>query len=227
MQTPSRVQTLALIGNPNTGKTTLFNALTGLSQQAGNYPGVTVEPKVGTLTLGTGTTIELVDLPGTYSLAAHSPDEMLAVDVLLSQQQDAPPIDGILAIVDASNLRRNLYLVSQLAETDLPMVIVLNMTDIALKREIIIDADALSQKIGAPVVPICAHRREDLDELRRALAVFSNKDPGVSDAPVAHQHRVTLPDALLQGIGELQVLATRPLSTVEALRALVDEDSYA
>ncbi len=113
MQTPSRVQTLALIGNPNTGKTTLFNALTGLSQQAGNYPGVTVEHKVGTLTLATGTTIELVDLPGTYSLAAHSPDEMLAVDVLLGQQQDAPPIDGILAIVDASNLRRNLYLVSQ------------------------------------------------------------------------------------------------------------------
>ena len=227
MQTPSRVQTLALIGNPNTGKTTLFNSLTGLSQQAGNYPGVTVEHKVGTLTLATGTTIELVDLPGTYSLAAHSPDEMLAVDVLLSQQQDAPPIDGILAIVDASNLRRNLYLVSQLAETDLPMVIVLNMTDIALKREIIIDAEALSQKIGAPVVPICAHRREDLDELRRALAVLSNKDPGVSDAPVAHQHRVTLHDALLQGIGELQALATRPLSAVEALRALVDEDSYA
>ena len=227
MQTPPRVQTLALIGNPNTGKTTLFNALTGLSQQAGNYPGVTVEHKVGTLTLATGTTIELVDLPGTYSLAAHSPDEMLAVDVLLGQQQDAPPIDGILAIVDASNLRRNLYLVSQLAETDLPMVIALNMTDVALKREIIIDAEALSQKIGAPVVPICAHRREDLDELRSVLAELSNKDPGVSDVPVAHQHRVTLPDALLQGIGELQALATRPLSAVEALRALADEDSYA
>ena len=121
MQPPPRVQTLALIGNPNTGKTTLFNALTGRSQQAGNYPGVTVEHKVGTLTLATGTTSELVDLPGTYSLAAHSPDEMLAVDVLLGQQQDAPPLDGILAIVDASNLRRNLYLVSQLAETDLPM----------------------------------------------------------------------------------------------------------
>ena len=227
MQTPPRVQTLALIGNPNTGKTTLFNALTGLSQQAGNYPGVTVEHKVGTLTLATGTSIELVDLPGTYSLGAHSPDEMLAVDVLLGQQQDAPPIDGILAIVDASNLRRNLYLVSQLTETDLPMVIALNMTDVALKREIIIDAAALSQKIGAPVVPICAHRRENLDELRSALAALSNKDPGVSDAPVAHQHRVTLPDALLQGIGELQTLATRPLSAVEALRALADEDSYA
>ena len=107
MQTPSRVRTLALIGNPNTGKTTLFNALTGLSQHSGNYPGVTVEHKVGTLALE-GAALDLVDLPGTYSLAAHSPDEMLAVDVLLGQQPDAPSIDGILAIVDASNLRRNL-----------------------------------------------------------------------------------------------------------------------
>ena len=142
------MRTLALIGNPNTGKTTLFNALTGLAQRAGNYPGVTVEHKVGTLTLDRGDALDLIDLPGAYSLAAHSPDEMLAIDVLLGQQQDAPPIDGILAVVDASNLRRNLYLVSQLVEIDVPLVVALNMGDIATRRGISIDASALSEALG-------------------------------------------------------------------------------
>lgn len=222
MQTPSRVRTLALIGNPNTGKTTLFNALTGLSQHSGNYPGVTVEHKVGTLALE-GAALDLVDLPGTYSLAAHSPDEMLAVDVLLGQQPDAPSIDGILAIVDASNLRRNLYLVSQLADTGLPLVVALNMFDIALRRGIRIDAEALSQSLGAPVVPICAHRRQGLDDLRRTLSSLS-VDPTNKVQPTT---RVELPPALEHGIAAVQTLATRPLSPVEALRTLVDEDSYA
>ena len=214
MQTPSRARTLALIGNPNTGKTTLFNALTGLSQQSGNYPGVTVEHKVGTLRRDDGTPIDLVDLPGTYSLAAHSPDEMLAVDVLLGLQPDAPAIDGIVAIVDASNLRRNLYLVSQLADTSLPLVVALNMVDIARRRDIRIDAAALSRELGAPVVPVCAHRREGLDDLRSALSA-------PTAIPAAHQ--VVLPPALSRGIAELQALSPHSLSTVEALRALADE----
>ena len=214
MQTPSRARTLALIGNPNTGKTTLFNALTGLSQQSGNYPGVTVEHKVGTLRRDDGTPIDLVDLPGTYSLAAHSPDEMLAVDVLLGLQPDAPAIDGIVAIVDASNLRRNLYLVSQLADTGLPLVVALNMVDIARRRDIRIDAAALSRELGAPVVPVCAHRREGLDDLRSALSA-------PTAIPAAHQ--VVLPPALSRGIAELQALSPHSLSTVEALRALADE----
>jgi len=214
LQTPSRARTLALIGNPNTGKTTLFNALTGLSQQSGNYPGVTVEHKVGTLRPDDGTPIDLVDLPGTYSLAAHSPDEMLAVDVLLGLQPDAPAIDGIVAIVDASNLRRNLYLVSQLADTGLPLVVALNMVDIARRRDIRIDAAALSRELGAPVVPVCAHRREGLDDLRSALSA-------PTAIPAAHQ--VVLPPALSRGIAELQALSPHSLSTVEALRALADE----
>ena len=214
MQTPSRARTLALIGNPNTGKTTLFNALTGLSQQSGNYPGVTVEHKVGTLRPDDGTPIDLVDLPGTYSLAAHSPDEMLAVDVLLGLQPDAPAIDGIVAIVDASNLRRNLYLVSQLADTGLPLVVALNMVDIARRRDIRIDAAALSRELGAPVVPVCAHRREGLDDLRSALSA-------PTAIPAAHQ--VVLPPALSRGIAELQALSPHSLSTIEALRALADE----
>lgn len=215
------MRTLALIGNPNTGKTTLFNALTGLTQRAGNYPGVTVEHKVGTVTLDGEGALDLIDLPGAYSLAAHSPDEMLAIDVLLGQQQDAPPVDGILAVVDASNLRRNLYLVSQLAEIDVPLVVVLNMGDIAIRRGISIDASALSEALGAPVVPVLAHRRQGLDELRSALVAL-NADP----AP-ARPQRVELPDPLQRATAELQAAVSGPLSSVEALRALVDEDGYA
>ena len=214
------MRTLALIGNPNTGKTTLFNALTGLSQRAGNYPGVTVERKVGTVALAGGEALELIDLPGTYSLAAHSPDEMLAIDVLLGQQQDAPPIDGILAVVDASNLRRNFYLVSQLAEMDLPLVVALNMEDIAIRRGIRIDAPALSEALGAPVVPIRAHRRQGLDELRRALAALS------ADPEPRRAQQLDLPLPLQRATAELQA-AVGPLSPVEALRALVDEGGYA
>ncbi len=215
------MRTLALIGNPNTGKTTLFNALTGLAQRAGNYPGVTVEHKVGTLTLDRGDALNLIDLPGAYSLAAHSPDEMLAIDVLLGQQQDAPPIDGILAVVDASNLRRNLYLVSQLVEIEVPLVVALNMGDIATRRGISIDASALSEALGAPVVPICAHRRQGLDELRCTLAALS------ADPAPARSQRMELPDQLQRATAELQATVSVPLSPIEALRALVDEDGYA
>ena len=215
------MRTLALIGNPNTGKTTLFNALTGLTQRAGNYPGVTVEHKVGTVTLDGERALDLIDLPGAYSLAAHSPDEMLAIDVLLGQQQDAPSIDGILAVVDASNLRRNLYLVSQLAEIDVPLVVALNMGDIALRRGINIDASALSAALGAPVVPVTAHRRQGLDELRRALAALSE------GAASARPQRAELPEALQRATAELQAAVSGELSPIEALRALVDEDGYA
>src|ERR1051325_7222529 len=121
---------IAVIGNPNTGKTTLFNALTGMNQHVGNYPGVTVERKVGTVQLDESTRIDLIDLPGTYSLAARSPDEMIAVDVLLGQQEGAPKVDAVLAIADASNPERNFYLISQLCELGLPVVVALNMMDV-------------------------------------------------------------------------------------------------
>ena len=111
--------TIALVGNPNTGKSTLFTALAGVRQRVGNYPGVTVEKKVGSLTLG-GQRCQLVDLPGTYSLAPRSPDEMVAVDVLLGRQADVAAARRVLSIVDASNLERNLYLLSQVLELGLP-----------------------------------------------------------------------------------------------------------
>src|SRR5579859_4473490 len=108
-----RTLTVALIGNPNSGKTTLFNGLTGLRQKVGNYPGVTVERKEGRATLSDGTILRLLDLPGLYSLTPHSPDETIALEVLLGLRADAPRPDLILNVVDASNLERNLYLTSQ------------------------------------------------------------------------------------------------------------------
>ena len=126
----TRTLTVALVGNPNTGKTTLFNALSGLRQRVGNYPGVTVEMKKGTARDG-DRPFDLIDLPGTYSLAARSPDEMVAVDLLLGQQPGEPRPDVVVTIVDASNLDRNLYLVTQLLELGVPVVVALNMIDVA------------------------------------------------------------------------------------------------
>src|SRR3954465_1606097 len=127
-----------LLGNPNTGKTTLFNALSGLNHRVGNYPGVTVESKTGTMTCG-GASFELIDLPGTYSLAPRSPDEMVAVDVILGRQRGAPRPDGVVSIVDASNLDRNLYLTTQALELGVPVVVALNMIDVAQGQGIQID----------------------------------------------------------------------------------------
>ena len=213
---------IALIGNPNTGKTTLFNALTGLSQHVGNYPGVTVEHMSGTLSLSGGATAELIDLPGTYSLAAHAPDQLIAVDLLLGQQAGAPEVDLVLAIVDASNLRRNLYLVSQLLEVGTPIVIALNMTDIARRRGVEVNASVLSARLGVPAVPISARRRQGLRALKQALEAVLNT------AEQPHPNLPEFPELLseqAQALAGLPVAAggrERSLSRVEAFRALVD-----
>src|SRR5215218_262902 len=124
------VITVALVGNPNTGKSTLFSALAGLHARIGNYPGVTVEKKIGRVQWD-GHVVELIDLPGTYSISPRSADEMLAVDVLLGRHPDVGPIDAVLCIVDATHLERNLFLASQLLELGVPVVLVLNMWDAA------------------------------------------------------------------------------------------------
>ncbi|MCS6978013.1 MAG: ferrous iron transport protein B [Gemmatales bacterium] len=161
--------TVALVGNPNTGKTTLFNALSGLRQHVGNYPGVTVERKVGRFKWR-GASFQIIDLPGTYSLAPRSPDEMVAVDVLLGLQPGERRPDVILSIVDASNLERNLYLTTQLMDLGIPVVLALNMTDLAEAQGRLYDAAKLQERLGIPVVPLQAHRGIGLDDLRKALA---------------------------------------------------------
>jgi ferrous iron transport protein B len=166
----SRTLTVALVGNPNTGKSTLFNALTGLRQHVGNYPGVTVEMKAGVTWVGERD-IQILDLPGTYSLAARSPDEMLSVDLLLGHVKHQSRPDVIVSIVDASNLERHLYLTTQLFELGLPVVVAVNMVDVARAQGLVIDFAALSAKLGVPVVPMQANRGVGLDELKAAVAL--------------------------------------------------------
>ena len=164
----SRTVTVALIGNPNVGKSTLFGALVGVRQRVGNYPGVTVEKKTGHCTHA-GRHFEVIDLPGTYSLAPRSPDEMVAVDVLLARRDDTPAIDVVISIVDASNLERNLYLVSQVLDFGRPTVLAVNMLDVAEARGVALDLDKLEASLGIPVVGLEAHRRRGIDELKDAL----------------------------------------------------------
>ncbi|MBX7223001.1 MAG: ferrous iron transport protein B [Blastocatellia bacterium] len=164
----SASRTIALAGNPNCGKTTLFNALTGLRQRVGNYAGVTVEKKEGKLQVGE-TDVNVVDIPGIYSLSARSLDEQVARNVLLGTQADASRPDFIVSIVDASNLERNLYLTTQLMELGRPVLVALNMMDVAAQNGIDIDAAALGEALGVPVLPIVASREVGLEPLKRRL----------------------------------------------------------
>jgi ferrous iron transport protein B len=180
--TEHRTITVALIGNPNTGKSTLFNALAGMQAHVGNYPGVTVEKKIGRVRVGE-TTMRLVDLPGTYSLAPRSPDEMVSVDVLLGRQSEVGRIDAVLCIVDASNLERNLFLVSQVLDLGLPAVMVLNMYDVARQRGTEVDVPKLAERMGIAVVPTEAHRRIGIEDVRQAI-VRAAEAPGPSRPPL-------------------------------------------
>lgn len=211
---------IAVIGNPNTGKSTLFNALTGLRQKTANYPGVTVERHTGSLRLASGA-VSLVDLPGAYSLAAQSPDEMVAIDVLMGHVEDLPRPRAVLAVVDAANLRRNLFLVSQLAELGLPLVIALNMSDIAREQGIEIDAARLGERFGARVVPVSAARGENLDALRAAMdAAMADEPPPVLRVLPALQDAA---QTLWQQLKE----AGSGLSPYEVERALIDAGGVA
>ena len=165
--------TVAVIGNPNTGKSTLFTALTGVHSRIGNYPGVTVEKKLGWFNHD-GERIRLVDLPGTYSLSPRTIDEMVSVEVLLGRQPDVGAVDAVVCIVDASNLERNLYLVSQVLDFGLPTVLVLNMWDVAQSREIKIDIVELSRRMGITIVACEAHRRKHVDQVRSAIVQVSH-----------------------------------------------------
>lgn len=159
--------TIALAGNPNAGKSTIFNALTGLRQHTGNWPGKTVEKKTGTCNYQS-TEIEIVDLPGTYSLTAYSPDEIVARDFITGQHPDA-----VICVVDATNLERNLYLVVQILELGVPVILALNMFDQALAMGLDIDRSTLSRLLGgAPVVPTTASRGRGIDELIATVVAY-------------------------------------------------------
>lgn len=165
------MKTIALLGNPNSGKTTLFNGLTGSNQHIGNWPGVTVEKKEGILKYK-NEEIKIVDLPGTYSLGAYSDDEIVARDFLLNANPDM-----VINVVDATNIERNLYLATQLLDMDVKVVLALNMMDEAEKREIHIDINKLSKELNIPIVPTIASREKGLDGLKeQILKTIEGKD---------------------------------------------------
>lgn len=160
---------VALVGNPNAGKSALFNALTGARQKVGNYPGVTVERHAGRLALPDGRPVELLDLPGTYSLDPSSPDEAVTRDVLFGKQQGEKLPDAIIVVVDATNLDNHLRFTLQLIALGLPVVVALNMVDMAERDGLILDAEALERELGVPVVPTVAVRKRGIDTLKERL----------------------------------------------------------
>ena len=219
---PSRPPVYALVGNPNCGKSTLFNALTGLKQKVGNYPGVTVEKKMGTVYSQHGQPISVIDLPGAYSLAARSPDEAVTRDVLLGRRADTPQPDRILCIVDSTNLERNLYLVHQVLDLGRPVILVLNMMDLAAKAGLSIRVARLEQMLGIPVIPCEASNGKGIIELKLAMSRH--------DLPLS-RHAWNIPAAIASAVAELQasLVATggkAPLiARAEALLLLTDQDS--
>lgn len=220
VDTSKHIPRIAVVGNPNTGKSTLFNVLTGLRQKVGNYPGVTVEKHTGITVLESGEA-ELIDVPGSYSLAAHSPDEMLAIDVLTGQLENEAAPNAILVVIDASNLRRNLFFASQVLELGLPTVIALNMSDVATKRGLQINASAVEKLLGVAVVEISAAKKTGLNQLKQALATCLN------DSSNGRTANFLLPD-VRQAANEL---ADSPnfqgVAITDIERALIDFDGYA
>ena len=176
---------VAVAGSPNAGKSALFNALTGARQKVGNYPGVTVERHSGRATLADGRPVELVDLPGAYSLDPASPDEAVTRDVLLGKQAGERLPDALLIVVDASNLDNHLRFALQLIELGLPTIVALNMLDLARRDGLELDSRKLSKKLGVPVIETVAVRRRGIAELHSALAdmLAAPRCPARADAP--------------------------------------------
>jgi ferrous iron transport protein B len=219
VSTPEAGLLVALVGNPNTGKSTLFNALTGLRQRVGNYPGVTVARKSGTCDLGDGQKVELVDLPGLYSLAAASPDEQVVIDALSGNIAGDRRPDAVVLVVDATNLLRNLFLASQVAELGRPVVIVLNQADVAKEQGLRIDTELLSRRLGGvPVVLSSAWKGEGILDVRRAIASAVAKQTTVK--------RVVWPTNIAAALADVAAAAAadtgKPISDADAQRLLFD-----
>ena len=188
---------IALAGNPNSGKTTVFNNLTGAKHHVGNWPGVTVEKKEGNCSFR-GYSIKVVDLPGVYSLTAYSPDEVVARNFIIDEKPDM-----VVDIVDASNLERNLYLAIQIMEMGAPLIIALNMMDAAESRRYKIDIEAISKEMGVSVIPMIANRNKGTDELLEEIVRVVDKETEASGVRIEYGREVEneisrLEEAILQ-----------------------------
>lgn len=208
---------VALVGNPNTGKSTLFNALTGMRQRVGNYSGVTVERVEGRYRGTAGQPVTVIDLPGTYSLSASSPDEEIALSVLLGRAEGVPAPDVVVIVLDAHNLERNLFLASQVLELGLATVVALNQVDAALAAGIRIDPIELTLELGAPVIATVATRGEGLELLKQAV----EKAPGLPRP----ERRFSLAPEAAHALAPLQAVLVRggltpSAAAMEALRLL-------
>jgi len=212
--------TVALIGNPNVGKSSLFTALTGTRQKVANFPGVTVEAKLGTARFE-NTELTVIDLPGTYSLAARSPDERVAIDALLGRLDQTPAPDGVVLILDASSLDRNLYLGTQILEFGLPTVVALTMVDVATTRGITIDIAKLSAALGVPVVAVNAPDGTGIEELKATIHRTLHHPGKPLELQFPAEFRKSV-NELYEALCDLSVgLGYKP-TPPEALRLLVD-----
>lgn len=192
--------TIALAGNPNCGKSSIFNNLTGIRQHVGNWPGVTVEKKEGTCIYGSYA-IRVVDLPGTYSLSAHSLDEVVARNFIVTEKPDV-----VVNILDASNLERNLYLTIQMLEMELPLILCLNMIDLAESRGHKIDIAQLSGYLQVPVIPTVGHRNQGTHELLKGIVSFASSGANRAKAPLRYgkevEEEITRLESVLQQNGQ-------------------------
>ncbi|MBH2004567.1 MAG: ferrous iron transport protein B [Sphingobacteriia bacterium] len=170
---------IALVGNPNSGKSSLFNALTGLNQKVGNFPGVTVDKKTGIYSVDSDKDTELIDLPGTYSLYPRRADEWVAYKVLMGADESVKP-DMVILVADASNLKRNLLFCSQIIDLKIPVIMALTMNDIAAQKGIKIDIPGLEVELGIPIVAVNPRKNKGLSELKRAIAKLTRATPEAS-----------------------------------------------
>ncbi|MEW4448811.1 ferrous iron transporter B [Qipengyuania sp. JC766] len=187
----TKLRRAALVGNPNAGKSALFNALTGARQKIANYPGVTVERKAGRMVLPTGEPVELIDLPGSYSFDAASPDEEVTRQIVMGDFEGEARPDMLIVVIDAANLEQHLTFAQEVLEQGMPTVIALNMVDLAERDGLALDPEALSEALGAPVVSTVAVRRRGLEELTQAMEGLPR------DGTVAHRPHLTLPERRL------------------------------
>jgi ferrous iron transport protein B len=217
---PSSPRYVALIGNPNCGKTTLFNTLTGSAYKVANYPGVTVEKREGRIALAEHLSAQLVDLPGTYALSGTTLDEQIVTKYLSGTVDSSPAPDLVVAVVDASNLERNLFIVSELIDTGLPLIVALNMMDVAEEREMKIYVELLSRSLDLPVVPLVARTKKGLADLISAITQEllhpSRSRRAFSWIPGSHTRATEL--RALASSGDLRTVSDDDITTIATLR---------
>src|SRR5688572_11556766 len=210
---------IALVGNPNCGKSSLFNALTGLNQKVGNFPGVTVDKKIGESAISSQLRSSVIDLPGTYSLYPRREDEWVAYRVLMGQDPEVHP-DIVVLVADASNLKRNLLFVSQIIDLKMPVVVALTMLDIARQKEIVIDVPELERELGVPIVPVNPRKNKGITQLRKAIEQTANN---LYRAPV--RDFINNEALAVSAIGSVRTLVPE-ISDYKAIHYLINHESF-